>query len=180
MASLCFPLLGANAASPPVKPYGLASRAVPPPYLNMPHSGAGKLPQLLSQTGVFQDTAHLVVREGLIPYELQVPFWSDGADKLRWISLPQGKIGFAPRGEWTFPAGTILVKTFELPLDEAHPQLQRRLETRLLVRDSAGGVYGALYKWRADNSDADLLPGSLSEDIPVRRADGTTATQNWY
>jgi hypothetical protein len=34
-----------------------------------------------------------------------------------------------------------------------------------LVRDSAGGVYGVVYKWRPDDSDADLLASSLTEEI---------------
>jgi uncharacterized repeat protein (TIGR03806 family) len=168
-------------ATPATAPYGLKTRVASKPYLLMPHTADGKIPALLSQTGAFRDTRNLVPSEGLIPYELALAFWSDGADKLRWISVPKGeKIGFAPTGEWSFPAGTVFVKTFELPVDEARPEVQRRLETRLLVRDSNGGVYGVLYKWRADNSDADLLSTSLAEDIPIKATDGTTHTQNWY
>jgi uncharacterized repeat protein (TIGR03806 family) len=157
-----------------------AARVVPKPYLLMPHNAAGKMPALLSQTGAFKDLRNLVPTDGLIPYDLVVSFWSDGASKLRWISVPKEPIGFAPTGEWTFPAGLVLVKTFELPVDAADPAAQRRLETRLLVRDSNGGVYGVDYKWRPDNSDADLLTSSLTEDIPVKAADGTTYTQTWY
>jgi uncharacterized repeat protein (TIGR03806 family) len=157
-----------------------ASRIVPKPYLLMPHTADGKIPALLSQTGVFKDTRNLVPGDGLIPYDLVVSFWSDGASKQRWISVPKEQIGFAPTGEWTFPAGLVLVKTFELPVDAANPGAQRRLETRLLVRDSNGGVYGVVYKWRPDNSDADLLNSSLTEDIPIKSADGTTHTQTWY
>jgi uncharacterized repeat protein (TIGR03806 family) len=157
-----------------------ASRLVPKPYLLMPHTAAGKMPPLLSRTGVFKDTHNLVPVDGLIPYDLVVSFWSDGASKQRWISVPKEPIGFAPTGEWTFPAGLVLVKTFELPVDAANPAAKRRLETRLLVRDSNGGVYGVDYKWRPDNSDADLLDSSLTEDIPIKAADGTTHTQTWY
>jgi len=157
-----------------------AARVVPKPYLLMPHTAAGKMPALLSQTGAFKDLRNLVPADGLIPYDLVVSFWSDGASKLRWISVPKEPIGFAPTGEWTFPAGLVLVKTFELPVDAANPAARRRLETRLLVRDSNGGVYGVDYKWRPDNSDADLLNSSLTEDIPITAADGTKHTQTWY
>jgi uncharacterized repeat protein (TIGR03806 family) len=157
-----------------------ASRIVPKPYLLMPQTADGKIPAHLSQTGAFKDTRNLVPADGLIPYDLVVSFWSDGASKQRWISVPKEPIGFAPTGEWTFPAGLVLVKTFELPVDAAHPEAKRRLETRLLVRDSNGGVYGVVYKWRPDNSDADLLKSSLTEDIPIKAADGTTHTQTWY
>jgi hypothetical protein len=146
----------------PIASAGPASRVVPKPYLLMPHTATGNIPALLSQTGVFKDTRNLVPTDGLIPYDLVVSFWSDGASKLRWISVPKEPIGFAPTGEWTFPAGLVLVKTFELPVDAANPAAKRRLETRLLVRDSNGGVYGVDYKWRPDNSDADLLNSSLT------------------
>jgi uncharacterized repeat protein (TIGR03806 family) len=158
-----------------------AARSAPKPYLLMPHSADGKIPALLSQTGVFKDTRNLVPSDGLIPYDLVVAFWSDGAVKQRWAAIPQGgRIGFAATGDWVFPAGSVLVKTFELPVDAAHPDSKRRLETRLLVRDDAGAVYGVVYKWRPDNSDAELLSSSLTEDIPIKTASGATRSQTWY
>ena len=157
--------------------YGIASLVPPKAYLNMPRSARGKMPALLSQTGAFTDLRTMAPAPGLIPYDVILPFWSDGAAKVRYIALPKGRqIGFTPDGEWTFPAGTVFVKTFELPTDEAHPQIKRRLETRLIVRDDKGGVYGVDYKWRPDNSDADLLASSLTENIAIRRADGIFAS----
>jgi uncharacterized repeat protein (TIGR03806 family) len=162
--------------------YRLTSRTAPKPYLQMPRDAAGKVPALLSQTGIFRDTRNLVVADGLIPYDLVLAFWSDGASKLRWAAVPDGdgKIQFSPTGDWVFPAGSVFVKTFELPVDETHPERKRRLETRVLVRNASGGVYGVLYKWRADNSDAELLSSSLTEDIPIKTASGETRMQTWY
>jgi uncharacterized repeat protein (TIGR03806 family) len=161
-------------------PYGLPSRVAPKAYLRMPHLADGKMPPLLSQTGAFSDTRHLIPSEGLIPYDLVVAFWSDGASKLRWAAIPDEKIKFSPTGEWTFPKGTVFVKTFELSTDAADPGVKRRLETRLLVRDSAGGVYGVVYKWRPDNSDADLLSTSRTEEISIKTATGEVRKQTWY
>jgi len=160
--------------------YGLDSRLEANAYLQMPERAGGAMPHLLSQTGAFKDTPHLVPGGALIPYDLIVPFWSDGAEKTRWVSVPDNqKIKFAPTGEWIFPRGTIFVKTFELATNETNPNLKRRLETRLLVCDVAGGVYGVTYKWRPDNSDADLLTTNLTEAIPIQTATGVR-TQQWY
>jgi uncharacterized repeat protein (TIGR03806 family) len=161
-------------------PYGLAARVAAKPYLQMPPLADGNIPPLLSQTGAFRDVANRIPGNGLIPYELIVAFWSDGADKSRWIAVPSGKITFSATGEWRFPPGTVFVKNFDLSMDAANPSAKRRLETRLLVCDSAGGVYGAVYKWRADGSDADLLAGSQAEDIPIRSANGEVHQQTWY
>jgi uncharacterized repeat protein (TIGR03806 family) len=151
----------------------------------MPERADGTMPPLLSQTGAFKDTVHLVPDPGLIPYDLVVPFWSDGAGKTRWMAAPNGspegatKIKFTPKGEWTFRPGTVFVKHFELATNESRPELTRRLETRLLVCDSTGAVYGVTYKWRSDSSDADLLTNSLTDKIVVHTPAGTR-TQAWY
>lgn len=161
-------------------PYGMASRIETRPYLNMPSDASGRIPKLLSQTGAFTDTRNLVPSSGLIPYDLVVPFWSDGARKLRWVAVPRGKIKFAATGEWVFPAGTVFVKTFELPTDARDPAAKRRLETRLLLVQGGGSVYGVVYKWRSDLSDADLLPASLEEKVPIADAAGRIHEQTWY
>jgi uncharacterized repeat protein (TIGR03806 family) len=161
-------------------PYGVATRITTKPYLGMPAEAEGKIPLLLSQTGVFSDTPKRIASPGLIPYDLNVAFWSDGADKSRWIAVPEGKIVFSPSGEWRFPAGTVFVKNFDLAVDAATPDTKRRLETRLLVRDSRGGVYGVVYQWRGDGSDADLLREGATDSIRVKSAAGEVHEQTWY
>jgi uncharacterized repeat protein (TIGR03806 family) len=160
--------------------FGLSARLKSKAYLSMPPDASGTFPPWLSQTGAFLDTSTLAPAVAFVPYNLIVPFWSDGAAKSRWVSVPDNqKIKFAPAGEWVFPRGTVFVKTFELATNEANPNLKRRLETRLLVCDADGGVYGVTYKWRADNRDADLLETNLSEVITIQTATGTR-TQTWY
>jgi uncharacterized repeat protein (TIGR03806 family) len=138
------------------------------------------MPKLLSQTGVFADLTNLQPANFLIPYTINSPLWSDGAVKTRWFTLPTNSVvGFSANGEWTFPAGSVFVKHFDLPVDDTDPQSLRRLETRLLVRDTNGYVYGASYKWRADHSDADLVTTGITEPIEIKTATGTR-TQNWF
>src|SRR6266436_6233800 len=138
-------------------PYGLPSRPLAKTYLLMPQRADDPMPPLLSQTGAFLDTRSLTRTDGLIPYDLNVPFWSDGAAKSRWVCLPTGASGgkppikFRAEGAWIFPNGTVFVKHFELATNEARPAQTRRLETRLLICDSTGGVFGLAYKWRPDN-----------------------------
>ena len=147
------------------------------------------IPGLLSQTGAFVDVRELIPAGGVVPYAVNSPFWSDGSVKRRWIALPADddgeldaeseQIRFATTGEWRFPPGTVLIKHFELPIDERDPSITRRLETRLLVVREDGDVYGVTYKWRDDNSDAELLSERLSETITITEADGGARTQVW-
>jgi uncharacterized repeat protein (TIGR03806 family) len=144
-------------------------------------------PELLSETGAFSDLANLTPSPGVIPYTVNAPLWSDASAKKRWVALPndgahntpQEKIGFDPEGPWSFPAGTVFIKHFELPTDETNPSVHKRLETRFIVMPATGEPYGVTYKWRADGSDADLLPGGLSEDITITEAGGGTRVQKW-
>jgi uncharacterized repeat protein (TIGR03806 family) len=160
--------------------YGIPTRIESKRCLNMPALATGTMPKRLSQTGAFVDTPYLTPSNGLIPYDLVVAFWSDGAQKSRWIAVPEGKVDYSATGEWKFPACTVFVKNFDLPTDARNPELKRRLETRLLVRDSAGGVYGVTYKWRPDGSDADLLTAAKTEKVPITAADGAVHQQTWY
>ena len=96
-----FSQITASAAS---KPYGLTVRPESKGFLQMPPRADGLLPPQLSGTGAFADPQRMVASGGLIPYDLIVPFWSDGAEKARWISVPTDqRIQFTPTGEWSFP-----------------------------------------------------------------------------
>jgi uncharacterized repeat protein (TIGR03806 family) len=166
--------------------YGLSSHSPSKAYLGMPETDRGPFPPLLSKTAAFKDIRALTPADFLIPYDINVAFYSDGASKLRWVSVPKSadsgsafKVGFSENGEWRFPPGTVFVKQFDLTLDETQPEIKHRLETRLLVCDSTGGVYGVTYKWRNDNSDAELLTTNVTETYHIQTSSGVR-TQNWY
>lgn len=138
---------------------------------------ADALPPLLSATGLFADLASLRPAADLLPYEINLPFWSDGAAKSRWIRLPVGTRMEArgDDGAWQLPPGTTLVKHFEIDLGAATPGTRRRLETRVLVVGADGTVDGGTYRWRADGRDADLVTVGSIETF----ADAASSAQSW-
>jgi uncharacterized repeat protein (TIGR03806 family) len=114
-------------------------------------------PTTLSATGCFDATDPTIPLPGLVPYTVSHPFWSDGAEKTRWLAIPDGTtIDIGADGDWEAPIGTVLIKEFSRD--------GVRLETRLLVRHDDGEWAGYSYAWRADESDADLLYGGLTID----------------
>lgn len=142
-------------------------------YQLMETGGGGGQPVLLSQTGLFINLTNLTPAAGLIEYDLNQPFWSDGAIKRRWVAVPgNATVTFSATGDWSFPIGTVIVKHFEIELTEGDPNSRRRLETRLLLRDSSGQWLGFTYKWNASQTDADLLGSGQSESLTVNTAGG--------
>jgi len=143
-------------------PYGIFMRPQAAPYLGtFPPDETGAVPTLLSATGAFENHSTLEIADGFVPYEPNAKLWSDGADKLRWISVPTGtSIDFAETGAWAYPAGTVFIKHFEIG-DE-----KRRIETRFEIIKADGSPYLVTYKWLPDQSDA-VLVGAAGESAPV-------------
>ncbi len=113
-------------------------------------SGSGSFPTLLSQTGCINTNNPLQMASGLIPYDINAPFWSDGIVKDRWMALPDAAaITIELDGDWTFPNNSVLVKNFNLN--------GKRVETRLLVRHADGSWRGYSYEWNNSETDASLL-----------------------
>lgn len=141
-----------------------------------PGGAVSTMPATLSATGLFADVTRLTPAPGVIEYDVNAPLWSDAARKRRWIALPgTSRITFHATEAWTFPIGTVLVKHFEI---ETAPGVTRRLETRVLVRQTAGWR-GHTYKWNAAGSDADLLSAGETEVLDVTLADNSTRQQTW-
>lgn len=155
--------------------------------LKLSRSTTPEPPATLSALSAFSDLATLTPAPGVLPFDVNSPLWSDDAAKQRWIALPNNgapfdadeTITFNASSEWQLPVGTVLIKHFELPVDETNPAIRKRLETRFSLKTADGGWAGYTYKWRADGSDADLLSTSATEDITIATAGGTR-TQQWY
>lgn len=135
-------------------------------------AAAESFPRRLSQTGLFASVKDNRPAEGLIPYELNVPFWSDYAVKDRYIALPaKGRVQFHEREKWRFPVGTVFVKTFWMHRDRVNLADPVRLETRLLVR-SKEGWNGYTYMYNDEGTDAVLLDDALLKPITVKTKQG--------
>ncbi len=142
----------------------------------------------LTGLGAFTDLTTLTPAPGVIPYSVNAPFWTDRSEKMRWIALPNDgvhnfsdeKITFDSERNWKFPPGTVLIKHFELPIDENNPSLTKRLETRFVVFDSEGGAYALTYQWNDEGTEAFLLPGSDTKDIVITEQGGGQYIQSWY
>ena len=137
------------------------------------------LPATLAETGTFSDMVNLTPAAGVVPYEVNQPFWSDNARKRRWFSVPNltNHIGFREHGAWEAPAGTVWVKHFDLPLTNNIPESSRRIETRFLVRNQ-GGVYGVTYRWDSPNNATLVREQGMDESFD-RTVDGTKVVQHW-
>jgi cytochrome c553 len=105
-------------------------------------------PARLSETTLYEDIATKSVSPRARPFTPRFVLWSDGAEKSRWILLPDGEvIDTADMDHWVFPVGTQLFKEFRRD--------GRRVETRVLEK-RAGSWVSSTYRWEADESDAVL------------------------
>ncbi len=139
------------------------------------------LPETLTATGAFADVPDHLVHPGIVPYDLTVPFWSDNAHKTRLFSIPDTNsfMTFSELGNWRFPAGSVWIKTFELEMTNGVPASRRRTETRFLIRN-AEGVYGVVYRWNTEQTEAFLLPeAGLEEPFEINDG-GILRTQVWH
>lgn len=121
-----------------------------------------------------------VPKEGVVPYTVAAPLWSDQAGKGRFIVLPEGgKIDFSADGDWGFPDGTILIKTFYFDHDRRDPEAGSRIiETRLLVRE-AGAWRPFTYVWNDEQTEATLLRTGKRVNVEFTDVDGSAKTEEY-
>ncbi|MEM1433785.1 MAG: Calx-beta domain-containing protein [Pseudomonadota bacterium] len=84
---------------------------------------------------------------GLTPYRPVAPFWSDNAEKGRWIGVPDGKtVAVTGNDDFSFPTGSVIRKDFVLG--------GQLIETRLLMRHPDGDWQGYSYEWNLAQTEA--------------------------
>jgi uncharacterized repeat protein (TIGR03806 family) len=111
--------------------------------------------------------------QGVVPYSLNTPLFSDYAEKLRFIKLPEGQsVAYNSKEVFDFPVGTTIIKTFYYPVDFRKPDKGRRLmETRLLIHENSG--WKALeYVWNDEQTEAYLEVAGDTKEVSYVNLDG--------
>ncbi len=140
------------------------------------------LPATLSAVGAFSNLVTLAPQAGVVPYTLNVPGWFDNALVTRWFSVPNTNltIGFDRAANWSFPTGTVWVQHFELELTNGSAASRKRLETRILTKNS-DGAYGVTYRWGTSTSNATLVAEEgMNEQFVLDEGGGILRTQVWH
>tara|TARA_R110001606_G_scaffold56104_5_gene136128 strand:- start:39 stop:1049 length:1011 start_codon:yes stop_codon:yes gene_type:complete len=123
------------------------------------------LPRVLSDYRFFKDVSGWQPNERVVPYQLNMPLFSDYAEKYRFIYVPEGQQAKANGdGLLDFPVGSALIKSFGYERD-GKPML---LETRVLLH-RADGWLALPYVWNEDQTEARLKVAG--ERIAVRFTD---------
>jgi uncharacterized repeat protein (TIGR03806 family) len=118
----------------------------------------GQAPELLSASGCVNMSDPTQPAAGTIAYDINEPFWDDGAEKHRFIALPEGgRIDIDATGDFLFPVGTVLIKHFHID--------GRFIETRFFTRGTAQTWSGYSYEWDEAQTEARLLP--YRKDLPI-------------
>lgn len=127
-------------------------------FENNGSGGGSPLPPQLSAVGCFDSNDPTQPVTGLVPYQPNASFWSDGANKERWLAIPDGQtISIGADNDFDFPNGTVLSKHFRL-----QGQL---IETRLFMRHPNGTWAGYTYEWNAQGTGATQVQGGKVVNI---------------
>ncbi len=146
----------------------------------VPSPSAETFPRWLSQTGLFESVAGHRPAEGTIPYSVNAQLWSDGAQKTRFIALPEGgSIEPTDQWAWQFPDHTVLVKSFAIDRVEGDPASRVWIETRLMVKQQGEWV-GYSYEWNDEQTDAKLVEAEGRDREFTIRGSNSARTQRWH
>ncbi len=115
--------------------------------------------------------------DGIVPYDLNTPLFSDYAEKLRFVQVPEGTAAtYHDKQVFDFPKGTNLIKTFYYPHDARHPEQGRRLiETRVLTHTDEGWKAWT-YMWNKEQTEAFLEVAGEDTEVQFTDSNGKKRT----
>src|SRR5262249_15808469 len=138
-------------------------------------------PEKLSAYGLFRgDGSTQEPAEGVVPYDLNTPLFSDYATKYRFVRLPPGTSAvYHDTDVFDFPPGPVIVNAFAYLNDLRDPSQGRRLiETRLLIHRPQGWI-GLPYVWNNAQTEATLQIVGGTCDVRWVHTDGSERTNNY-
>ena len=137
----------------------------------------GPCPMLSDYGLVSIQDGGIVYAPGVVPYDLNTPLFSDYATKERAVWLPPGtQATYNPVNAFTFPVGTILIKSFGFPDDDRKAQpLVTWIETRLLVNSPTGWQTNT-YLWDPAQQSAPILNAGIERTVSWIWPDGGVMT----
>ena len=120
---------------------------------------------------MFKSVEEHLVGDGLLPYEINVPLWWDGARRERFMGISRGQrvlFQVKPPGlnevdnvkfrtmagldRWKMPTGSVFLQTFYLGEGAG----ERRIETQISLKDQGEWRFLS-YRWNQAQSDAHLV-----------------------
>lgn len=134
----------------------------------------------LSAYGFFKDLPSQTSAAQVVPYDLQVPLFTDYAEKYRFVYVPDNKAATYDEMEaFAFPVGSALIKTFAYPADVRKPDANIRLiETRVLLRQESGWNAWT-YVWNDEQTDAVLKVAGTMKPVTFVDVSGTERSINY-
>jgi hypothetical protein len=135
-------------------------------------AGAGPVPDAapfdgpldLAETGLYSDLAARALAPGVIAFEVRYELWSDGAEKARFLLLPEGsRIDTSKMDWWRFPVGTKAWKEFTVD--------GKTIETRMLhkqrepIDEEDTGWQMVSYLWDEAGTRATAVPEGVEDAL---------------
>jgi len=128
------------------------------------------LPEVLSEAALYTDIGAKQLHPALSAFTPQFQLWSDGAEKERWVYIPECEsIDTSDMNDWRFPVGSQFFKEFSVD--------GKRIETRIIQRIGAGprDFAYASYLWNDEETEATRVAEAgvkgakgTSHDIPSK------------
>lgn len=163
------PLLLATSVAVAVQPAPAAFNFFNPAFRD-------SIPKVISGTGMYKDIRAKSISDDVHYFDVNTPLWTDGAAKSRYVVVPPGtSIAYNDTADtYGYPDHAMVIKNFAVDTVAGDPSTRLLVETRFTAVRKAGTVekwYLFTYRWRTDQSDADLVPDSgISAIVPVHRA----------
>jgi glucose/arabinose dehydrogenase/mono/diheme cytochrome c family protein len=117
-------------------------------------------PELLSQTGIFENLSGVTPTREFIAFEMNAPVWRSGVKLRNWMKIPRDKtIRLSKQEDWIFPEGSVLVQHFDSVAEDS-------FETHVYWSRGDGKFRAAAYKWMKAGHDAELIKTASIGPLP--------------